>query len=580
MYTVSLIIWQVACLVLLAVIGVGCYLVIILKKALESSLTREEKAYSELLDYPAINPNPVMRVNKLGELIYANPACAPIMVHWKVNLNEKLPSEWREIIRQVILSGKDQIIDIAFNDAYYSLIVVPMGTESTSIFAMDISARRLAEKELERRTTTDEITALPNKIIFEQNMALEINHAKKSRQKLGVFIIRVDDYFEVINTYDQRLADEFIKLFRDRLLDFTDGKTTVARISENEFGIIAPEIHEPSMMASYVQSLIEKCTVPYRILEHDIFVTMSVGITFYPNDGETPEVLTRNTQLAVNRTSNTRNQYEFFQRGMIEQLQVKRNIITDLHRALENQEFVLYYQPQIQLKNNQMIGCEALIRWNHPQKGYISPFFFITAAEETQLINPIGEWTLREACQQIVRWNKEGHPPIKVAVNVSGRQLFQTDIVDVVRRALRDTKIPPEQLELELTESALVQDMSTAIDIMKAFRALGVGLALDDFGTGYSSLSYLMQFPVNKIKIDRSFVKIIEDEKEENYAVTKGIIELGHSLNLKVIAEGVETKTQLRYLKQHKCDQIQGFYYAQAQSAEKFSEFFKTEWKS
>jgi EAL domain-containing protein (putative c-di-GMP-specific phosphodiesterase class I) len=320
--------------------------------------------------------------------------------------------------------------------------------------------------------------------------------------------------------------------------------------------------------------------VPYRIGEHDIFITISVGITFYPNDGETADVLTRNAQLAVNRTSSTRNQFEFFQRGMIDQLQVKRNIITDLHKALENQQFIVYYQPQIHLRSKQMVGCEALIRWNHPQKGFISPFFFMTAAEETHLINPIGEWVLREACQQIITWQKEGRPKMKVAVNVSARQLFQSDIVDVVRRAIRDSKISPEWLELELTESALVQDMDRAIEIMKSFRALGVELALDDFGTGYSSLSYLMQFPVNKIKIDRSFVKIIEDNKEENYAVTKGIIELGHSLNLKVIAEGVETKTQLRYLKEHKCDMIQGFYFAQPQPPDKFAAFFKTDWKT
>lgn len=573
-------IWQIVVALLLTALGLCVYLAILLKKALQASLIREEKAYKELLDYPQANPNPVMRVNKLGVLTYANPACAPILVHWKTNLNEKLPTEWREIIRQVLLSGKDQEIDINCGNYNYTLHVVPMGSESTSVFGMDITARKQIEKELEKRTTTDEITELPNRIIFEQNMGLEIHHAKKNKVKLGIFIIRLDDYYEIINTYGQEVANQFLKIFKDRLSDFIAGKATVARISESEFGVIEPDIREPSAMASYVQSLIEKCTIPYKIAEHDIFITISIGIAFYPNDGDTPDVLTRNAQLAVNRTSSTRNQYEFFQRGMIDQLQVKRNIITDLHRALENQQFVLYYQPQIQLKNNQMIGCEALIRWNHPQKGFISPFFFMTAAEETQLINPIGEWVLREACQQIIRWQKEGKPRIKVAVNVSARQLFQGDIVDVVRRAIRDTRISPDQLELELTESALVQDINAAIDIMKAFRALGVELALDDFGTGYSSLSYLMQFPVNKIKIDRSFVKIIEDDHEENYAVTKGIIELGHSLNLKVIAEGVETKTQLRYLKQHKCDQIQGYYFAQPQPVDKFAAFFKTDWKS
>ncbi len=575
----SLLIWQIATFVVLSAFGLSIYFIVLLKRALEASLKREEKAYSELLDFPAANPNPVLRINKMGMLTFANPASAPIMVQWKINLNEKIPSEWREVIRQVDLSGKDQAIDIACGNSFYTLNIVPMGKDYVSIFGMDITARKLAEKELERRSTTDELTGLPNRVIFEQNMMLEINHARKSQVKLGIFIIRLDDYFEIVNTYGQSVADKFLKQFKDRLIDFVAGNATVARVSDNEFGVIEAQIHDPSGMASYVQSLIEKCTIPYKIADHDIFITLSVGIAFYPSDGDTPEILTRNAQLAVNRTSSTRNQYEFFQRGMIDQLQVKRNIITDLHKALERQQFLLYYQPQIQLKNNQMVGVEALIRWNHPQKGFISPFFFMTAAEETQLINPIGEWVLREACSQINKWQHQGHR-LKVGVNVSARQLFSGDFVDLVRRVIRDTKISPDLLELELTESALVQDISTAIDIMKAFRALGVELALDDFGTGYSSLSYLMQFPVNKIKIDRSFVKIIEDDKEENYAVTRGIIELGHSLNLKVIAEGVETKTQLRYLKQHKCDLIQGYYFSQPQGVEKFPELFKKDWKS
>ncbi len=575
----SILIWQIVAFALLAACGLCGYLVVLLKRALQQSLVREEKAYSELLDFPAANPNPVMRVNKMGVLTFANPACAPIMVSWNVNLNEKIPAQWREVIRQVVLSGKDQIVDVNCHNQYFTLNIVPMGVETIGIFGMDITERKLIEKELQKRSTTDELTELPNRTIFEQNMALEINHARKGQVKLGIIIVRLDDYYEIANSYGQVVADKFLIIFKDRLVDFIAGRATVARISENEFGVIEPEIHEPSVMASYVQSLIEKCTVPYKVAEHDIFITLSVGISFYPGDGDSPDILTRNAQLAVNRTSSTRNQFEFFQRGMIDQLQVKRNIITDLHRALDAQQFILYYQPQIQLKNNQMIGCEALIRWNHPQKGFISPFFFMTAAEETQLINPIGEWVLREACSQAVKWQHQGHR-IKVGVNVSARQLFQGDIVDVVRRVIRDTKIPPDLLELELTESALVQDINTAIDIMKGFRSLGVELALDDFGTGYSSLSYLMQFPVNKIKIDRSFVKIIEEGKEENYAVTKGIIELGHSLNLKVIAEGVETKAQLRYLKQHKCDQIQGYYFSQPQPVSKFTEFFKKDWKS
>ncbi|MBS0290607.1 MAG: EAL domain-containing protein [Proteobacteria bacterium] len=576
----STLIWQILSGILLILLGVCLFLANRLKKALSLSLKREESAYTEMLDFPTANPNPVMRVNKLGKLAYANPASAGILTKWQIDLNEKLPSEWREIIRQVILSGKTQSIEFPCQEKFYYLNVVPLGQDAASIFGMDITQRKMLEKELEHRSTTDQLTNLPNRFIFLQNVTLEINHAKSSKVKLGVFIVRLDDYVDVINTYNQSIADQLVQLFCLRLVDFIAGKATVARLQDNMFGVIDPELKEASTMAAYVQALMEKCAQPFKIEEYEIFITLSVGISYYPSDGENAEVLIRNALLAVNRTSSTRNEYEFFQRGMIDQLQIKRNIISDLHKAIENKQFTLYYQPQIHLQSRKLVGCEALIRWQHPQKGFISPFFFMTAAEETQLINPIGEWVLREACKQVVKWQKEGKPRIQVAVNVSASQLFQGDIVGVVRNVMQETGIIPQMLSLELTESALVQDMNRAIEIMKDFRALGLELALDDFGTGYSSLSYLMQFPVSKIKIDRSFVKIIEDEKEENYAVTKGIIELGHSLNLKVIAEGVESKLQLNYLKKHNCDIIQGFYFGQPQPADKFSEFFNTDWKA
>jgi len=576
---VTLFIWQILCLIFALLLGLCLYLAYHLKDSLDKSLTREEDAYSELLDFPDVNPNPVMRINKSGALIYANAACSPILVFWQVGLQNKIPAQWREIIRQVLLADNHQSVELSCFDKDYSLNFVPMKQGFVSIFGMDITERKAIEKELEKRTTVDDLTNLPNRIIFNQNLALEINHAKAAKSKFGVLIVRLDDYFEVVNTYGQNTAESLLLAFCERLSDYTNDQNSLASLSDNEFGIITPSVSTPSMMVSFAQGLIEKCTTPYKIGERDIFVTLSIGIAFYPADGDSMDILTRNAQLAVNRTSHTRNQYEFFQRGMADQLQVKRAIITDLHKALTNNELMVYYQPQIDLKQRKMIGAEALLRWNHPEKGFISPAFFIPAAEETQLIMPIGEWVLRQVCQQLIQWQHAGYPSIKIAVNVSARQFFQSDIVDIVRTVIRETKISPEWLEIELTESAVVQNMDKAIEIMKGLRALGVELSLDDFGTGYSSLSYLMQFPVNKLKIDRSFVKIIEDDSSQ-YAVTKGIIELGHSLNLSVIAEGVETKAQLQYLKKHNCDLIQGFYFSEAQPPEKFPALFKAEWKS
>lgn len=574
----SAIVWQIIAFLLALTTALFFYIAVRLRKAIRISLAREERTYQELLDFPGANPNPVLRVNKLGVLLYANPASQAIMMAWQAGLNEKLPAEWREIIRQVLQAGISQQIEFSSGDSIFLLNVVPINSVFVSIFGMNITDLKNVENELKQRTTTDTLTNLPNRVIFQQNLSMEIQHTKANKTKLAVFILRLDDHFEILNTYGQEISDGYLIEFCRRLQLFAINEATIARISDNEFGVISPQIREASQAASYVQALIEITTEPYRVLERDIFTTVSVGICFFPNDGETSEVLARNAQLAVNRTSSTRNQYEFFQRGMIDQLQIKRNVITDLHKALENDEFTLYYQPQILLKNRCMTGCEALIRWNHPQKGFISPFFFMTAAEETHLIVPIGEWVLRKACVQAKAWQMEGNPPIQVSVNVSARQLFQTDLIALVRHILKETQLSPQWLEIELTESALAQDIPMAVKMMHELKAMGVSLAIDDFGTGYSSLSYLLEFPIDKLKIDRSFIKGIENAKE-GYALTRGIIDLGHSLNMKVIAEGVETKVQLQYLKQHKCDLIQGYYFAQPQSPEKFAEFFKKDWQ-
>lgn len=573
-----MILWQFIALFMALTTALFFYIAIRLRKEIVKSLAREERTYQELLDFPGANPNPVLRVNKLGVLLYANPASQAIMMAWQSGLNEKLPSEWREIVRQVLQGGISQQVEIKSGDLIFLLNVVPINTGYVSIFGMNVTELKAVENELKQRTTTDILTNLPNRVIFQQNLGIEIQHAKASKTKLSIFILRLDDYFEILNTYGQEISDGYLIEFCRRLQVFAVNEATIARIGDNEFGMISPQIREASQAASYVQALIEITTQPYKVLNRDIFTTLNVGISFFPNDGETSEVLARNAQLAVNRTSSTRNQYEFFQRGMIDQLQIKRNVITDLHKALENDEFILYYQPQILLKNKTMTGCEALIRWNHPQKGFISPFFFMTAAEETHLIVPIGEWVLRKACIQAKAWQMAGHPPIQVSVNVSARQLFQTDLIALVRHVLKETQLSPQWLEIELTESALAQDIPTAVKMMHELKAMGISLAIDDFGTGYSSLSYLLEFPIDKLKIDRSFIKGIENAKE-GYALTRGIIDLGHSLNMKVIAEGVETKVQLQYLKQHKCDLIQGYYFAQPQPPEKFSEFFNKDWQ-
>lgn len=549
-----------------------------------STLQQETQEAKKLLDIPATNPNPVMRVNKSGELIFASTGSAPVLTGWNVQLNDKIPAEWREIVRQVGDSNRPQTLEMDCGNNSYLFTISPKEDGFTNIYGMDITPLKQIENDLRKRKTVDELTNLPNRVIFLENLEVEVARAKNKNNKIGIVIIRIDDYFQIVNTYGEKILNEFVVAMVDRIGQIINKETVLARLADNQFGLVVsdPLTCEPAVMASYMDSFIEKCAAPYKISDYDIVVKISAGIALYPKDAENAEKLVRNAQLAVNRTSSTQHQYEFFQRGLDEQLQVKRDLISDLYKAVENKEFQLYYQPQIDIKHNKMIGCESLIRWNHPQKGFVSPFLFITLAEETKLIVPIGEWVLREACRQIVIWREKGYAPIKVAVNVSASQILHTNVVELVTKVMKEMKITKEWLSLELTESALVRDKDRAIEVMTGLKHLGLELALDDFGTGYSSLSYLMQFPIDKIKIDRSFIIAIEDEIKDGktQTVAKGIIDLGHSLGKHIVAEGVETPEQLKYVKENNCDIIQGYYFSKPQPPEVFEEFFSRQWSS
>ncbi len=578
-YVALLINWQIICVVLAFSFISSLYALYLSKRKIAQLQKQKINIRQELTSFALSNPNPVLGVDKYGVVTFANHGSEVVLSEWQIGLHEKVPIEWREIIRQVILSDKRQTVELPCRGKTYLICIVPSRGEMTRWFAMDISYYKELEFELEQRAVSDEHTKLPNRIVFKKSLAAESSHVVDKGKKLGVLIVRLEDYSQVVYTYGQDIANDILLAFSKRLSEFATENCMVARLSDNEFGILETTQNDSSKMADYVQALIDKCCEPYHIAERDIFITVCIGIAMCPTDGDQADTLTRNAQLAVNRTSSSKNRYEFFQRGMEEQIELKRELIADLHKAVENNEFELCYQPQIDIKTKtkKLVGCEALIRWRHPEKGLISPFFFIPAAEESHLILSIGEWTLREACRQIVEWREQGFHPITVAVNVSAIQILKVDIVALVKGLMEENDITPEWLSLELTESALVEEKDKAIDILKGIRALGITVALDDFGTGYSSLNYLVQFPMDKLKIDKSFIDVIEDE-EEGHAVIKGIIDLGHSMNLSIVAEGVETEVQVNYLRNNGCDIIQGYFYGRPESATKFVKFYNTDW--
>jgi EAL domain-containing protein (putative c-di-GMP-specific phosphodiesterase class I) len=336
----------------------------------------------------------------------------------------------------------------------------------------------------------------------------------------------------------------------------------------DEFVLILPERIDSGLSTGIIQRIMDGIAQPLTIEGHEFFISSSVGVAVYPTDGATPEELIKHADIAMYRAKETgRNNFQFYTSAMNERALERLRIEGDLRNALEREDFVLHYQPQVDLRTGKIVGVEALIRWEHPELGMIPPMRFIGLAEETGLIVPIGAWVIRTACMQNKAWQASGLGYLRMSVNLSSRQFAQQDLLESIALALQEAELAPEYLEIELTESLVMADVDHAIGILRELKALGVKLSIDDFGTGYSSLSYLKRFPIDVLKIDRSFVNDITTDPDDA-AIVASIISLAHSLRLTVIAEGVETEAQLAYLQQHDCDQIQGYFFSRPVTAQ------------
>jgi EAL domain-containing protein (putative c-di-GMP-specific phosphodiesterase class I) len=347
----------------------------------------------------------------------------------------------------------------------------------------------------------------------------------------------------------------------------------VFRFGGDEFAVLLASLsqeHEASVVARRIMSFL---AAPFVIANHTLYVTASIGIAVCPSDGDDLPTLLRNADSALNQAKQKgKNTYEFYTESLTQVSIERMNMETNLRRAIEQKELTLYYQPKIDARTGRLAGGEALLRWNNPQLGSVSPGRFIPLAEETGLIVPIGEWVLREACSQMRDWENAGLPPITVAVNVSARQVQQCDLGELISNLLKETGLQPQRLELELTESAIMADLQRAKAMLREVDELGVRLAIDDFGIGYSSLSQLRCFPLDALKIDKSFVKDLP-EHEDASAITLAIIAMAHSLGTRVVAEGVETEAQFVFLKEHGCDEVQGYLFSPPVPGPKFAKF-------
>lgn len=440
--------------------------------------------------------------------------------------------------------------------------------------------RKRFDERLAFMAKYDALTGLANRAMHRERLSQALMRAGRDKGTVAVMNIDVDRFKSINDTMGHEVGDEFLQAVSERLRRCVRSTDTIARLAADEFSVVLDGVGGVEQVANVARKIFEVMERPFSLGERSVYVTMSVGIAMFPDCGIDETSLMTAADAAVTRAKEQSgsNNYQFYIPEMHAQALRRMTLENDLRHAVKNQEFLLYYQPQISLLSGEIIGAEALIRWQHPKMGLVGPNEFIPIAEEIGLIMPIGEWVLEEACSQAVAWEKKKLGPLQMWVNLSARQFLRADLAEVVERTLHRTGLSPDCLGLELTENLLLEDNILARQALEALNGLGLNLAIDDFGTGYSSLSYLTQYPIDCLKIDRSLLVDV-CSKPDQAAIVSAIIELGHNLRMKVVAEGVEVENQARFLIERRCEAVQGFLYAKPMPAWDFGDWV-AEWYS
>ena len=419
--------------------------------------------------------------------------------------------------------------------------------------------RKESEEQLTHLAYYDQLTGLANRRLFRERLALDLARAKRQESRVTVLCLDLDRFKKINDSLNYEAGDQVLKEVGKRLAESVREFETSARLGGDEFAVILQDLEHEQEAMVVTQRLLDRVARPIKIDGQDVVTTASVGIAFFPENGDEVEQLLKCSDSAMRRAKEEgRHRYQIFSRQMHSEVLTRMSLERDLRHSLEREEFRLHYQPQLSLDDNQLVAVEALVRWEHTQRGLIAPIDFISLLEDTGLIIEAGEWILRKACAQVREWQTSGYENLRVAVNLSPRQFEDSKLVEIVGRALADFNLKPEYLELEITESHLMRDNKRTNATLASIKSLGVRIAIDDFGTGYSSLAYLKRFPIDSLKIDKSFVRDITTDRDDA-SIAAGIIGLGHKLRLDVIAEGVETEEQLAFLYKEGCDAIQGY---------------------
>jgi len=573
---------------------------------LRASHTYQELRTSEAKNNALLNamPDTLFVIRRNGDIVNFlagnEAATLPEPRGNQLNIRDYLPDEisqcWFESIQKVMSDGNAQQCEFSLDQDdqkyHYELQMVPYLNDLTLAIVREITDRKRNEEEVHRLAYFDTLTGLPNRQLFHRQLADAIEHAKKNDTKVAALYIDLDNFKRINDTLGHSFGDVVLQTIATRLdscirtddcitrADEDEPGLHLARLGGDEFVAILQDLESEQDAVAVADRIRSELTRPVEHLGHEFVVTSSIGVSLYPRDGDDIDTLLKNADVAMYQAKSAgRNSVRFYSGTMSLRSLERLELENGLRYAIQRNELDLHYQPKIDLETGEFIGVEALLRWQHPERGNIPPSNFIPLAEECGLISTLGEWALRKACRQIKVWQDRYQRNINIAVNVSSQQFFNTDFADIVLKEVFDAGLSPSSLQLELTESILMNDVNETIATLNKLKKAGTSLAMDDFGTGYSSLSYLNRLPVDTLKIDRSFVMDLETNRE-NAAICAAIIAMAHALNLLVVAEGVETEAQKSYLESQKCDQIQGYLISRPLPAETLENAFLANAKS